>query len=185
MKRTFSNTARGREVIVDDDGISLRRGVSLAAFIPWEQLERLDPTQVRSRMGVKISVPLERSVRREFYQYASEIWRCSFPERWQRDRKRTIRAGAWAIYFWLPLLMLGPCVAFYILFWVRGSPEHLREGLQKMNRIAALSLVCVVTLALWYAYKIRHAAPPGAALNRRRPEPPGNANGGSGPISMS
>jgi hypothetical protein len=172
-------------VIVDDDGIAERRNGALALFIPWHQVERLGIGEVRSVTGAKILLRLSRDRCRDFYRCASAAWRDRFPERWHHNRQRSIRAGAWAAYFWLPLLTLGPCVAYYILFWLLGSPEHMREGLQKVHRLTLIGVICVVPLALWYAYRTRNAAEPSAPPNGGPATQVGTSKVTEGPPSVS
>lgn len=143
---------------VDDDGIREHRRGRLFASIRWDELDSLSRDGARSERGARISLRLSPDQRREFEECASEIWRQRHPDRWQRNRERVMRAAYWAAYFWLPLLTIGPFIAFYILFWVLGSPENLRPELQKVHRLTVLGVAFVIGFLIWYGYRTRKAA---------------------------
>ena len=158
MTRTFTHPLWKREVIVDDDGISERRAGSLMTCVPWAQVERLDRNGVRSDSGAKISLRLTPDCRREFFRFASDLWRQRHPERWQRNHERIRRDADRAVYIWLPLFTLGPCVVLYLLLWFLGWPESLRQEIQKAHRITIVAIIFIAVFLPWYAYRTRKAA---------------------------
>lgn len=159
MTRTFNHPFWKRLVTVDDDGIHEHRRGRRSASIRWNELDSLSRDGARSARGTRISLRLTPARRREFAECASEIWKQRHPDRWQRDRERAKRAADWAVYFWFPLFTIGPCILCYILFWFLGWPESLRPELQKVHRLTALAVVCVIGTLIWYGYRTREAAP--------------------------
>ena len=158
MTRTFSHPLWKREVTVDDDGISERRAGSLVVFVPWDQVERLGTGRVRSDSGATISLRLSPNCRREFFRYASDVWQQRHPGRWQHNQERIRRDANRAAYVWFPLFILGPCVACYLLFWLLGWPESLRQELQKLHRLTIMGVIFVAVFLIWYVYRTRKAA---------------------------
>jgi hypothetical protein len=157
MTRSFKHPFWKRIVTVDDDGVHEHRRGRPFASIRWEELDSLSRDGVRSDRGARISLRLSLDRRREFADYASQIWSQRHPERWQRNRERAKRAADWAAYFWLPLFTIGPCIFCYLLLWVLGWPESLQPHLQKIHRLTALGLVWIIGFWIWYGYTTRKA----------------------------
>ncbi|MGV3662378.1 MAG: hypothetical protein ACO1TE_19500 [Prosthecobacter sp.] len=158
MNQTFSHPLWKRLVTVDDEGIHEHRQGRLFASIRWEELVRLGREGVCSARGTRIALRLTPEQRREFVDSASEMWRQRHAERWQRNRARLRRSADWAAYFWFPLLLLGPWVAFQLWFRSLGSPDYLLPHLQKMNRISIAAAVLVLVIAAWHAWASRKSA---------------------------
>ena len=144
--------------MVDQEGIHERCRSGQAVSIRWHELDSLSSSGARSETGTRISLRLSPARRREFVNHASEIWKVLHPDRWQRNRERARRAANWAVYFWFPLLTLGPCIACYMFFWTLGWPESLLPEVQKLHRLTAFGLISVTGLVVWYGYKTRKAA---------------------------
>jgi len=155
MAQTLTHPLYKREVIVDDNGITERRAGIQAIFIPWEQLERLGRSGARSDTGSRISLRLTPKRRTEFFRFASALWRQRQPERWQRNQERITRDANRAAYFWLPLFVLGPCVACDLLFWFLGWPERLREEFRRLHVLTGFGVVYIGVFWIWYAYRMR------------------------------
>jgi hypothetical protein len=155
MTQTFTHPLYKREVIVDDGGITERRAGVQAIFIPWEQLERLGRSGACSDTRSKISLRLTPRRRTEFFRFASGIWRQRQPERWQRNQERIRRDANRAAYIWLPSFIVGPCIVCYLLLWVLGWPERLRDEIVRLHVLTGLGVVYIGLFWAWYAYRMR------------------------------
>lgn len=152
MTRTFSHPFWKRRVTVDDKGIHEHRRDRLFASIRWDELDSLNRRGARSSRGTHISLRLTPECCRGFEECASEAWKERYPDRWQCHWECSIRKANRAAYFWFPLLILGPCVACYALFWATGWPESLQHEMQKVHRLAAVAVVLIAGFWTWYRY---------------------------------
>ena len=158
LKRTWS---------VDAVGIHLHRSGRLIASIAWDDLDRLSCSSARSVTGKGFGLPSasDRRAGREFYQHASREWQNRYPERWARNRRRNKRAGEWAVYLGLPLLALGPSIAFYILDWMLGWPQLLAPDLKALNRITVPGALFIGAYLCWFRFRTRRFVEPEVPAN--------------------
>jgi len=167
VNRTFHHPSAKRLVIVDDDGIHEHREGCHVASIRWDELESLTRDRARSNLGTRISLyqPIgQRSLfvsrprNRELGECISQIWKRRHPDLWLRDRERLKRKAHWAAYFGIPLLIIGPSIAGYLLFVFLGWPESLRNEIEKLHRMTLVGVVFVGIFLLWYRYRTRKSA---------------------------
>ncbi len=173
MTQTFHSPSclpRKSEFTLDGGGISECRQGNTIASIPWEEVRRLETGEVRDLSGSRIKIRLTLDRAREFHRLASGLWRERFPERWRENEERLRRQRNRAVYFWIPLFMLGPCLAGYasiwIFSWVFGWPAEilpeLRANLQphynKLDRLTAIFAALVGALMLWHFFASRKSA---------------------------
>lgn len=155
MSQTFTHPLWKRVVTVDDDGIHEHRRGRPFLSIRWDEIEVLNRDCVRSERGARIGLRLTPQCRREFAECASAIWRQRYPDRWHRNLETGRRKIDRAVYFWLPLLTLGPCLVGYVFFWLMGWPESLRPEIQKIHHLTILGIICVVATLIWYRFRKR------------------------------
>lgn len=135
--------------MVDDAGISEIRAGRPAVTIPWERVERLSRQFVRSTSGVRIHL-VQRRNRYQPSAYISEVWRQRQPEQWRRNRERNERQLRWVVYFWYPLLILGPTVPGYLLYWFSGEPDYMKDKIRKLERLTIIGVFIVAVV--WISY---------------------------------
>jgi hypothetical protein len=157
MTQTFTNSIWKREWIIDDEGIHEHRIGHRFATVSWNELKELGFSGARSEQGICISLRLARPDRRKFFKCASDIWKQQYPNRWKIHRDRAVQSANRAIYFWLPLTVLGPVIVCYVSFFYLGSPEYLRPQIQKLDRIAIIAIVYLCVMWIGYSYFSRRA----------------------------
>jgi len=158
-KRTWS---------IDAEGIHEQRSGRVFASIGWNDLDRLSRSSARSTTGKRVSLMLGPRVGREFYHHATREWQSRHPERCTRNSSRIRRTADWAAYFWLPLLTLGPGVAFYILDWLLGWPDALSPDLEKINRLTIFGALFMGGFVCWYWFRSRKFAEHASGVNGGR-----------------
>jgi hypothetical protein len=151
----YTHPIRKRTWSIDSDGIHEHRCGRVFVSIHWDDLQRLSLSSARSTNGKRISLLIDRREAGEFFHHASREWRDRHPDRCSRNSQRLKRVAHWAAYFWLPLLTLGPCLAFYIMDWLLGWPDALSPQLQKINRLTIFGVLFSGAFIPWYWFRSR------------------------------
>jgi hypothetical protein len=149
---TYTHPIWSRAWSVDAEGIREQRAGVAHKYIGWDELEELTSKYAKSGKGKRISLWLGRRASREFYAHASRLWGERHPERWSRNRRRLVRNGDRAVCLWLPLFVLGPCLAFYLLDWIMGWPDVLSPQREQAKRLSLFGVVSVGLIVCWWCW---------------------------------
>lgn len=157
---SYSHPVLKRSWRLDPDGLHEIRDGRPYASIHWAELEQLSVLCARSETGVCILPRLSDRERRLFAAHAYREWHARFPERYQRDEDRRARGARWAIYAWMPLMLLLPCAAMLWLIWLRTETEggHPADVVEFVYRCALTLLLILGSFMLVFRYLLRDQA---------------------------